>query len=126
MTDNTTSKIPPATRAKLLELGFDNDVIDLFSLEEAEKYSRYTPEEMQRILSGGGAPIKSEDAAGSAPQSGAGGTPPSPARKPKSDDLPYTGPIVGTPDLGPDPLDAHGAPVEEARADQSRTKSRRR
>src|SRR5262245_35289134 len=30
--------------------------------------------------------------------------------KPRSDDLPYTGPVVPVPDLGPDPLDEHGAP----------------
>jgi Protein of unknown function (DUF3631) len=29
----------------------------------------------------------------------------------KSDDLPYTGPVVEPPDLGPDHLDAHGTPV---------------
>jgi len=29
----------------------------------------------------------------------------------KSDDLPYTGPPVDVPDQGPDPLDAHGAPL---------------
>jgi len=29
----------------------------------------------------------------------------------KSDDLPYTGPVVEVPDLGPDQLDEHGAPV---------------
>jgi len=28
----------------------------------------------------------------------------------KSDDFPYQGPVVGVPDLGPDPLDVHGAP----------------
>src|SRR5262249_28528492 len=28
----------------------------------------------------------------------------------KSDDLPYTGPVVDVPDQGPDPLDEHGAP----------------
>jgi P4 family phage/plasmid primase-like protien len=30
---------------------------------------------------------------------------------PKSDDLPYDGPPVPVPNLGPDPLDEHGAPV---------------
>jgi putative DNA primase/helicase len=30
--------------------------------------------------------------------------------RPKSDDLPYTGPVVEVPDHGPDPLDEHGAP----------------
>jgi putative DNA primase/helicase len=34
--------------------------------------------------------------------------------KPKSDDLPYTGPLVPVPDLGPDPLDEHGEPIEPA------------
>jgi hypothetical protein len=29
----------------------------------------------------------------------------------KSDDLPYRGPVVPVPDLGPDPLDEHGVPV---------------
>jgi hypothetical protein len=29
---------------------------------------------------------------------------------PKSDDLPYTGPAVDVPDLGPDDLDEHGTP----------------
>jgi putative DNA primase/helicase len=29
----------------------------------------------------------------------------------KSDDLPYTGPVVEVPDLGPDQIDEHGAPV---------------
>jgi hypothetical protein len=29
----------------------------------------------------------------------------------KSDDLPYTGPVVDVPDQGPDPLDKHGVPV---------------
>jgi len=28
----------------------------------------------------------------------------------RSDDLPYTGPVVAVPDQGPDPLDEHGAP----------------
>ena len=31
--------------------------------------------------------------------------------KPKSDDLPYCGPVVEVPDLGADPLDEHGAPA---------------
>ena len=31
--------------------------------------------------------------------------------KGKSDDLPYSGPVVPVPDLGPDPLDEHGEPV---------------
>jgi hypothetical protein len=30
--------------------------------------------------------------------------------RPRSDDLPYTGPVVEVPDLGPDPLDEHNAP----------------
>jgi putative DNA primase/helicase len=30
--------------------------------------------------------------------------------KPRSDDLPYTGPVVPVPDMGPDSLDEHGAP----------------
>jgi hypothetical protein len=33
-------------------------------------------------------------------------------RSEKSDDLLYDGPIVEVPDLGPDPFDEHGAPVE--------------
>jgi hypothetical protein len=32
-------------------------------------------------------------------------------RRPKSDDLPYRGPVVPVPDLGPDPLDEHGVPL---------------
>jgi RecA-family ATPase len=32
----------------------------------------------------------------------------------KSDDLPYTGPVVEVPDPGPDPLDEHGKPVTDA------------
>jgi putative DNA primase/helicase len=31
--------------------------------------------------------------------------------RPRSDDLPYDGPVVEVPDLGPDPLDEHGAPA---------------
>jgi hypothetical protein len=34
--------------------------------------------------------------------------------KAKSDDLPYTGPVVAVPDQGPDPLDEHGEPVATA------------
>src|SRR5262249_3989772 len=56
-----TPKIPPELRAELLARGFDDDVIDLFSLEEAEKYSRYTPEEMRKILNGGRVPSKSDE-----------------------------------------------------------------
>ena len=37
--------------------------------------------------------------------------------KPKSDDLPYHGPVVAVPDLGPDPLDEHGVPVTVPRCD---------
>jgi hypothetical protein len=33
-----------------------------------------------------------------------------PTAKPKSDDLPYYGPVVPVPDPGPDPLDEYGAP----------------
>jgi hypothetical protein len=33
-----------------------------------------------------------------------------PTAKSRSDDLPYTGPVVVPPDTGPDPLDAHGRP----------------
>jgi putative DNA primase/helicase len=33
--------------------------------------------------------------------------------RPKSDDLPYDGPVVAVPDLPPDPLDEHGVPVTE-------------
>src|SRR5262249_35958653 len=38
---------------------------------------------------------------------------PKPAAKSatKSDDLPYTGPVVKVPDPGPDPLDQHGAQI---------------
>ena len=32
----------------------------------------------------------------------------------KSDDLPYAGPVVEPPALGPDPLDAHGTPAQPA------------
>jgi len=37
---------------------------------------------------------------------------PKPRKPPKSDDLPYTGPVVEIPDLGPDSLDEHGIPQE--------------
>jgi 5S rRNA maturation endonuclease (ribonuclease M5) len=36
---------------------------------------------------------------------------PAPTAKRKSDDLPYDGPVVAVPDLGPDPFDEHGVPV---------------
>jgi hypothetical protein len=39
----------------------------------------------------------------------------------KSDDMPYIGPVVEVPDQGPDPLDAHGAPL--AAQDQGTTAS---
>jgi len=105
-----TPKIPPELRAELRARGFDDDVIDLFSLEEAEKYSRYTPEEMRKILNGGRVPSKPEDAT---TRGGVGSTPPSTVKKPRSDDLLYSGPVVDPPDLGPDPLDTHGLQVGE-------------
>jgi hypothetical protein len=35
---------------------------------------------------------------------------PARTKKTRSDDLPYTGPVVDIPDLGPDPVEEHGAP----------------
>jgi hypothetical protein len=37
------------------------------------------------------------------------------AARPKSDDLPYRGPVVEVPDLPPDPLDEHGVPQPASR-----------
>jgi hypothetical protein len=43
----------------------------------------------------------------------------------RSDDLPYTGPVVEVPDLGPDPLDEYGVPVTEPGLSQRRIRELR-
>jgi AAA domain/Primase C terminal 2 (PriCT-2)/Bifunctional DNA primase/polymerase, N-terminal len=75
--------------------------------------------------SSGGALIEPEGVtndARSTPPDGVEDTDPAPAtkkktarteRKPKSDDLPYTGLLVEVPEQGPDILDEHGAPADE-------------
>ena len=108
-------------------IGFTNDDIRILGIrpEEVEKFTH--DEKIQKILRDGGrTPIKPEGVTHDA-----GSTPPDSTdpkktakteRKPKSDDLPYTGAPVEVPDLGPDSLDEHGAPVgglEKARGSEA-------
>src|SRR5262249_39850285 len=65
------------------------------------EFIRYTPEEVRKFLAGE-APLGSDRDHNTTP-----------ARKPKSDDFLYTGPVAEMPNLGPDDLDEHGAPVGE-------------
>src|SRR5262249_23380179 len=92
-----------AKKAALRALGFpEASMPAVRSARDADRilHNIRTPEEMRRFIGSGGTPIQPGGAT-------VGGTPPS---KPKSDDLPYTGPPIKVTDLGPDPLDGHGAP----------------
>src|SRR5262245_254218 len=97
----TNTPLTPAERAALRERGLTNEEIDELSQVAGRDFIRYTPEEVRKFLAGE-APLGSDRDHNTTP-----------ARKPKSDDFLYTGPVAEMPNLGPDDLDEHGAPVGE-------------
>jgi hypothetical protein len=114
-------RIPPATRAKLQGLGIDDDTINLFSPEEAEKYSRnFTREEMQKILNGGRVPPKPDEgeqflaAFGSDTPSA-----PEPNGEPARDNQEREeAPTIGAESFAPEGADSNDAPPSTSETDK--------